>query len=1139
MNNTVWKAGQRSPRGSLLIFVAATAVVLIIVGVVLFNVTTIFGGKREAHNAGEAAALLAAREISSITVNTTLGDIGLVDLAPRDPRNPNFQRNPANEIPVIGFNTAMATLRLDRLIAEDLNNQDMKDLCARDLQVLRQTAVDLNNTIANKVAPQTPIWMKVKDIYDENNRRLGGSARVDAGTFAIILGRMSQGQGETNVPVPSTSGPTGDAGMANHNINGFYEANVVIPVSNLNFAFTTTADSPKLVSESHFIGQDDTANFPVPGFGPVPCCVVRVHAEDKVSAFANDQTDNRQRPRQTSNMKTDVCACTGSERQRTRSTVYTIGFGSFPSTRLFPQLSIQNIINFQGWEDPSDHQPSTWLKATNGDYPRGGNGLSATPFSPNGPAIQSPGVALSSGLYDWLRSLRLRPRRTDVIAMFRSNLRERSEDREVPADNSDTTGSEENDGPEDTEDVTEGDVDPCDDVESPTMGCMFRPPVGTDPRYAAFLSGDDAGAQMYFDAFNYRNLDIDLCPDESIPVFVDPITGKATGQAGNDIIELCQLVEGTVASNHAGFTSLVAGRAARLDAIEARRSIRDIRSGIRNAQSLLNSIARADRRGHEINGFKSSLVAQMNILRSQSNNYQALSLLRTSPVPDDRRVFHGATPKDVLNELASDNFHDGNIENQAQKYMNGRYELDKVFDEEHQRVEEVRRRAGRCRRNGRTAMRKSVRLVRRLRKWSNRGIRRLDIANGHNLFPPDPAFAVNIRRPKRPNRPTGGVAATRVVFIIPNNGRAVIRNNSQARPHFFKLGQVTTTEVDTFKASLEKVTAVHDRRNFNHDDFEGLEQLSSGSHLFPQHKNKVLDVRSELDRNVRPFARNWDSEERPLGFNHAAAPSRTGLAFMRLYRRLTVGDRSKTGGMPPEMGSYIKLRDFRRMIYEAQFGHGVAKTGIIETDGAPADTIPGYEQVFVLSCDGDASFDNNQGQINVDFIRNPLNADPRYPFGSNLLLAQQFLYFAGTALQDGTAGNNPDHPTSTFRAVIARDQFADMRQGTSYRLQPNRNWCKGAYGVTIGRGAGECPYPAGEWRLGNAYSIACCKLNPDAVAIKIRPRDFESFLQPQPLEGDTDDADVALLEQDIDDNLETCPLLIKPVGRTGRLKGFL
>ena len=74
--------------------------------------------------------------------------------------------------------------------------------------------------------------------------------------------------------------------------------------------------------------------------------------------------------------------------------------------------------------------------------------------------------------------------------------------------------------------------------------------------------------------------------------------------------------------------------------------------------------------------------------------------------------------------------------------------------------------------------------------------------------------------------------------------------------------------------------------------------------------------------------------------------------------------------------------------------------------------------------------------------------------------------------------------------------------------------------------------------MGNAYSAACCKLDPDKLAIKVRPKDFESVLATQSNDGDKDDDDVTSAEPDVDDEYETCPLLIKRAARTGKILGF-
>lgn len=1130
-----------SARGTLVLAVAIVSVIVLVIIFLFLNLGALLGTKNEGQTAADAAALFVAREISSLTVDSKLGKIGLVDMEPHDSRNPYFKlRGNDNEAPVIGYNTALATLRLDSLIAEDLDNEDMRDLCKRDLEALKKVSQELNLSIKDSVKTDSPIFTKAKALYEENNRRIGGLSQLAPEGFEIVLGRLSDNHGTTNIPLPA---PMSGAGLFSDSTampyktatNETYPANATVAVHNIKFAFPAIGNSPKLVPNSDFVPFDDQ-KYASADFGVLPCSIVCIKSIDAVRAIAPDGKSNRQH----TTLKSQSCAAVGSERLHARSTVYTLGFGGFPSKNAFAHMSIESILDYGNWKNPGEHQSSTWLQAKQGDFPSAG-GASAVPLTPvaftqSKSQVQSPGTALAYGLYDWLRSLRLRPRRDEVAKLFKEDLRKKMQNREFGVDNSDTDAGEENDTKvDDDEDVgTDGDETASDDDESPTMGCMFRPPVGEDPRYAALLAGGEEGTQLYFNAFNYRAIDTEMCPDSSLPIFVDPITGNAKGQSGNDIIELCQLVEGAVASNHAGFTALVAGRQARLDAIEARRANRAIRHTLDDANKTFASLRQDPSNG----ALAHTLAGQMQSIKGGASAYQNLSLLRTSPASDNHHIFNH-TPAEVLQELQHTHFTPGNIRNEADHFLNGQFDLNKVFDEEQERIEAVRRRAGRVRRNARFDMRKSVRLVRRLRKWSNRGVRRLDIYPSADFYPPAPSFAVNIRRPKA-KRPQGGHVPTRVVFILPNNGKSVIRNDASARPHFFRLDEVTTNEVANFKQSLEKVEPVADRNKYDRADFEGVEQLESGNSIFPQHKNRVLDVHSQLNPQLKPFARNWDSELAPPDFKVATPPARTGIAFMRLYRRLTVGDRTaRTGPFPASMGQYIKLKEFRRQISEAQKGQDEG-TGVVEADNDGPDLVPGYEQVFVLSCDGDASFDQAQGQLKINYVRQPRTYDARYPFGTNQLLSQQFLYFAGSAMEDGTPGPDQNHPTTTFRAVIARDQFADLSQGNSYRLQPSQNWChkEGGYDLTLGRASGECPYPAGEWRLGNAYSIACCRLDPNNLAIKVRPKHFESFLGVESNDGDADDDDVTAAEPEEQDDHEICPLLIKRAARTGKVLGF-
>ena len=1191
---------RRSKKGNL-VLVIAVAVVVLILGYFALNYLGLLGTRKEAQTAADAAVLYVATELTSITIPSRVGVVGLVDLAPKDPSNPLFRTNPNNEAPVIGFNTALATLRLDTLIANDLQNADMQYLAEQDRLELIEVGKKLRAEIVKRVQTGGPIWTKAVEIYEQNNRRLGGPGALVKEEFKILVGRLDEGQGTTNCPLPTPD--DGDTAAQANSTNGFYKSCVDIPVNGKSFVFAPTGDEPRLVDSNKFISVDD-AKYGGGVFDGLPCAVAKIDAGNSVREFSNKSSG------QTMNLQSVACAQVGSVRQKVRSTVYTVGFaGSFPSKDLLPSLTLESLLKFKDWGDPSTQQTSTWLKNGDKEYPggtAGGVSLSETNFVQGRPKIESPSTALAYGLYDWLRSLRLRPNRTAVVAMIKGDdLRDNAEVKTFKA-NQESEDEEQND-PDDDRDVDEaaevGDEDTVaaaelaletDDDESrdftPMQGCVVNLDNGADPRFQALRDGTASGAGTYFDSFDYRGISEDQCPENALSFLVDPITGEPKGQAGNSIIELCQLVEGTVATNRAAFLSRLAGFEMVPDIQNARRILfNEVNRNVNRAQGDLTQATAAEGTDRAA-ARRADLVSSLNMLKSGLRNYMQTTLLQNSPLSSTGNP----SPKGRAEEFLNVNIDSNNAKEIANRFLNGPTGFEQLVKIERHRLQGISRRARRMRINGRAGLNRTVRLVRRLRRFSARGIRRIDarlqagnpvsatdtngktqtfqipqferkvlevtnprngktvrrrgvVVSGHtdsgvnkpsfDLFPEAPAFVVNIRRPGRsilgPGQGGGGASA-KVVHIMPNNEPTIIRNNSSARPHFFSLDTPDRSQEDAYKAVAEGLQT--DGFNDKVVVPQG-KSLGSGNKFFPQNL-KVID----------PFRHNWDTfhkqNKNGYGPNTVVGRGTTGRAFLRQYTKANVFGNDRTGKDKRIEPFFLTLKQLRQLIREAQLG-----ALLDEEDGNPEDFAPGFEQVFIISCDGDASFDKNNGNIIVSPVSKVNKNDPRYPFGTNSLLPQQFLYFNGQGLKDGPdapgskkPGPDPSgHPLYVQRSVIARDQFADLSKGSSYKLQPLQNWCKkdAPYELEIGSGSGECPYPAGEFRIGIPLSIACCKLDPDKLVVKFRRRDFPQVVDlPDPF-GDDLANDPSLKNDDPDEEFEMCPPLIKQGGRTGKTLGFL
>jgi hypothetical protein len=1061
----------RSAAGNVLALLAVAFGIIVILGLIVINLVQGMGTHKQAQNAIDAAALEAAKQVSLITVASDLGRIGLVDFAGEDPNNPLRKQNPNSEAPVVSFNTALATVRLDLLIAQDLNNKDMRDLAERDLETLEHASELLSKEIANALKEGGPIWQQVKTTYNANDRRMGGPGALVDGSLKLIAGRLQEGQGTTNVPIPAAGPQDEDDAAKKNSTAGYYKPYVNIPAWGVNIGFAAIGAEPSLSDTSKFIGITSGA-YAIPGLrvATLPPTVIKVEADNKVLAIAGDPK------KPTAVLHNIACAQAGGQRLSGRSTAYTVGFaGSYPSETTFPQLTVKALLDHQGWQTPK--QPSTWLKATSDKFP-GAPLADNIPFAKNMPLIQSPSTALAYGIYDWLRSLGIRPTRKSVFEALASNkgdLRQFAAGKTFSFDDAGEPGEDDQDYA-DEEWLKKNNEEDSNEPDAPVLGCMIADPFADseDAGYMALKNDSQEGRDLYDGAFNYRSA-ADSSPESAIPILVDPVTGSAKPPAGNSVLEMCQFVEGVLATNRAAVSSMMATKLA-LD------SSRETKAFVENTflpdASALSMAAAAGALGGN-----TALPQALQKVSRNIESYKALDAIALSPPSESvLRTFA---------DFQAENLNDP--QESSRIYQRWNKKLIDAISLEASRVEEMENRSMRVARNAKQSAQRTYAIMRRLLKYSGKGVRRLDVEGAGtkeakiDVFPDSPVFISKIVS-KSP----------RVNFVMPNNGQDIVRTGANARPHFFNLDfhEIDSPEIKAFKKSILSVQ--YDGSKFT------AAQLFSGSVKMP--------VDGKYPKNDRW---NWDTG--PHGKKDGGPNALMGRFANKRYTRKTV-----EGGGSNDL-VYVPLKDFKRLVKE-NF-EGKDKKNKVE-DTPPQGAMPGFEQVCVFTCDGDASNANSdkKGEIRITSVIGR-DSDPRYPFGDNQIHKNQYLYYAAYSFKDGAVNESPNAPVSnaTYRTVMARDQFADLRSGESYKLQTPQDWCQ-QYGVKWD--SDKCPYPAGEWRMGNPYTIACCR-EPEGTGNKRQDRGRWSVKIPGIPFIDPDTGREVPMNDGMEEEVDICPRAVK------------
>lgn len=541
----------RHPRGNALALIAATTiVVLLVVGFLVFKVGNLTGSQREAQTAIDAAALQAAKELANITYQSPLlGNIAATDLPPS-------QQTPTG---AIGINTALATARLDALIATNVGNTTMQFLAKRDIDELQNNVKpQLISRIRAQLTSGAAI-QRIRDAYNNNARRgTRNDAQLDAkDNIQISLGALTS-DSTTNLRVPNGNDP----GLnGSHQSNGFYKAYVAIPLPGVGgtVTFSSIGDQPRIVDNAQYRPLVD-------GSSDLPT-VVRVETDSTVLDRGQDVQGQKGAPRTIHNIATAVA---GSDYIAPISTTYCVSFkGGFPASSAVGASfdSVASIMNTavlgvdgssQG-NGPWGPLPGrTWFRAPgNGSIPPGPSLPTGFPGSSTTGNIDSTvgSVSLSFGMYDWIRSLGLRVNQAAMTSALTDNLRARVPSAPPVGQPVIFTGMN----------VIGPPAYAADDNTIQQNSCWLAIPSQpvNDPRYQGVVNmngSDSAGAQMVTSTFGYAFASA-VCPPTAAATSITEDGAQTT--SGQNIRDLGDFQNANIKTNHAGECARDAGEAVR------------------------------------------------------------------------------------------------------------------------------------------------------------------------------------------------------------------------------------------------------------------------------------------------------------------------------------------------------------------------------------------------------------------------------------------------------------------------------------------------------------------------------------------------------------------------------------------------
>jgi hypothetical protein len=429
---------RRAVGNTLILVIVGIGMVAVLLAYFAINFGQLMGAHKESQTAIDAAALQAAKDMSSVVVDGPLGRMAVTD----DPHSS------ANGHPILGVNTVYATLRLDALIANQLGNSTMLYLVKKDLISAKAAASLLKDKLVasanggggayDKNGQAINIRDNALQAYKNNRLRRGFKQNeADAQNFSVKIGTLNFGSGIAKTivptPVPSTSDSALTAAETYQGSNGtrYYRANVAIPVPGIaGESITLGAMGGQLsLIDNNIFNDIQAAQTPV---------AIQVAADEQVNATAPGVKGSKPQGR----IHVIATAQAGRELLSMPTGTLVVSFPEgFPAVSSNMFNTVKQIMNASMLDATSNNPTSKydnwnakskgkWFEAKNGPVPGSGT-PKETPFKGiTGRDSDDPSVSLAFLTYDWLRSVGLRPNVKSVIDAFNYDFKNQTGNKE-------------------------------------------------------------------------------------------------------------------------------------------------------------------------------------------------------------------------------------------------------------------------------------------------------------------------------------------------------------------------------------------------------------------------------------------------------------------------------------------------------------------------------------------------------------------------------------------------------------------------------------------------------------------------------------------------------------------------------------
>lgn len=261
------------------------------IGLFFLSFTRLLGSHEEQRTAIESAALAAAHDLGSIVIEDP--NFGFLSLSDQTPTGKGTRCGDDYFVSVQSINSLLATIRLDMMIAEQMNDDLMRALAKADYANAMAAKDNLNFTLGKAVLPggfaqdfdgnRVEPYKSAVDAYQNNSVRMnGGASQMVPGSMKLSLGVATGLLANTKAPKPLGCGSVSD----DQRDGEYFRAFTNVPFNNCDFVFAAVGQDSTLVDISKFKASDSALPYAIPD-------IVKCEADQKFSykdERARDQT---------------------------------------------------------------------------------------------------------------------------------------------------------------------------------------------------------------------------------------------------------------------------------------------------------------------------------------------------------------------------------------------------------------------------------------------------------------------------------------------------------------------------------------------------------------------------------------------------------------------------------------------------------------------------------------------------------------------------------------------------------------------------------------------------------------------------------------------------------------------------------